>query len=361
MDKLFRERKSLEPRIKQISDVVAKIKPEVAVEVDVQTELDALAEVWTGYCAVHKKILDHCEDDKAYEDAVHRQGDFERCYISLKNHLSKLLKAVKNREHVTTSSSSQHDVIKQLADQQTEFLRMMSINMATHPSLLGNYLEWQSFFNLFDSLVHKNPTLKNSQRLYFLKTNLAGEAASLISHLKIEAANYQPALQKLKARYDKPREIANQHIKRFLAQPTLTSSFEHGLRSLHDVSDEVIRALNAMDREDRNAWLLFILSEKVDPDTKQLWCQKIAEMEEAEITLECFLKFVESRSFALQSAQPAKPKTSVPFKEPSKPQPQSRGSTAFVATNPPFCNVCSKQNHHLYQCGKFLHMSFNNI
>ncbi|XP_055623505.1 uncharacterized protein LOC129766930 [Toxorhynchites rutilus septentrionalis] len=82
-------------------------------------------------------------------------------------------------------------------------------------------------------------------------------------------------------------------------------------------------------------------------------------MEEAEITLECFLKFVESRSFALQSTQPAKPKTSVPFKEPSKPQPQSRGATAFVATNPPFCNVCSKQNHHLYQCGKFLHMSHN--
>ncbi|XP_055634113.1 uncharacterized protein LOC129774405 [Toxorhynchites rutilus septentrionalis] len=227
------------------------------------------------------------------------------------------------------------------------------------PVFSGNYLEWQSFFDLFDSLVHKNPTLKNSQRLYFLKTNLAGEAASLISHLKIEDTNYQPALQKLKARYDKPREIANQHIKRFLAQPTLTSSSAHGLRSLHDVSDEVIRALNAMDREDRNTWLLFILSEKVDPDTKQLWCQKIAEMEEAEITLERFLKFVESRSFALQSAQTAKPKTSVPFKEPSKPQPQSRSATAFVATNPPFCNVCCKQNHHLYQCGKFLHMSHN--
>ncbi|XP_055633263.1 uncharacterized protein LOC129773646 [Toxorhynchites rutilus septentrionalis] len=218
-------------------------------------------------------------------------------------------------------------------------LKLPRMNM---PVFSGNYLEWQSFFDLFDSL-----------------TNLAGEAASLISPLKIEDANYQPALQKLKARYDKPREIANQHIKRFLAQPTLTSSSAHGLRSLHDVSDEVIRALNAMYREDRNTWLLFILSEKVDQDTKQLWCQKIAEMEEAEITLECFLKFVESRSFALQSAQPAKPKTSVSFKEPSKPHPQSRGGTAFVATNPPYCNVCSKQNHHLYQCGKFLHMSHN--
>lgn len=383
MDKLVRERKSLEPRIKRISDVVSRIKPEVAEEVDVQTELDALAEVWAGYCAVHKKILDHCVDDKAYEEAVHCQGEFEGCYIALKSRLLKMLKVIKDREHVATTSSSPHDVMKQLAEQQAEFLRMMAANMASPstsagvtysatavsplsdlklprmnmPVFSGNYLEWQSFFDLFDSLVHKNPTLKNSQKLYFLKMNLAGEAASLISHLKIEDANYESALQKLKSRYDKPREIANQHIKRFLAQPTLTTSSAHGLRSLHDVSDEVIRALETMNREDRNTWLLFILIEKVDADTKQLWCQKIAEMDETSITLECFLKFVESRSFALQSAQSSKPKTSVPMKLPSKFQPQSRGATTFVATNPPFCNVCGKQNHFLYQCGKFIHMS----
>ncbi|XP_065088585.1 uncharacterized protein LOC135710063 [Ochlerotatus camptorhynchus] len=231
-------------------------------------------------------------------------------------------------------------------------LKLPRMNM---PVFSGNFLEWQSFYDLFDSLVHQNPMLKDSQKLYFLKTNLAGEAASLISHLKIEDANYRSALEKLKYRYDKPREIANQHIKRFLAQSTLTSSSSHGLRSLHDVSDEVIQTLQAMDREDRDTWLLLILSEKVDPDTKQLWCQKIAEMEEADITLQCFLKFVESRSFALQSTQPTKPKVSVPFKQPLKPQP--RGATAFVATNPPFCNMCTKQNHHLYQCGKFIHMN----
>lgn len=97
------------------------------------------------------------------------------------------------------------------------------------PIFSGNYLEWQSFYDLFDSLVHQNPSLKDSQKLYFLKTNLAGEAASLISHLKIEDANYQSALQKLKSRYDKPREIANQHIKRFLAQAALSSILITGL------------------------------------------------------------------------------------------------------------------------------------
>ncbi|XP_058817017.1 uncharacterized protein LOC131680313 [Topomyia yanbarensis] len=226
-------------------------------------------------------------------------------------------------------------------------LKLPQMNM---PIFSGNYLEWQSFFDLFDSLVHQNPGLKDSQKLYYLKTNLSGEAASLISHQKITDANYGLALEKLKSRYDKPREIANQHIKRFLTQPPLASSSAHGLRSLHDISDEVIRALKAMDREDRDTWLLFILSEKVDVDTKQLWCQKAAEMEEDDVSLQCFLKFIESRSFALESAQSVKSKASVLFKQP--PKLQYRGATAFVTTNPPLCNVCSKQNHHLYHCGE---------
>nr|XP_029715673.1 uncharacterized protein LOC115259283 [Aedes albopictus] len=254
MDRLIRERKSLEPRLKRISDTVEKIRPEAAEEVDVQIELDALSEVWAAFCAVHKKILD----------------------------------VVKDRDSAASQQVPQSDVIRQLADQQAEFLRIMSSNMAAGssssavvhsnvaasplsdlklprmnmPVFSGNYMEWQSFYYLFDSLVHQNPTLKDSQKLYFLKTNLAGEAASLISHLKIEDANYQPALTKLKSRYDKPREIANQHIKRFLAQPTLTSPSSHGLRSLHDVSDEVIRALHAM-----NTWKTFVANRVAEIST----------------------------------------------------------------------------------------------
>ncbi|XP_058817221.1 uncharacterized protein LOC131680524 [Topomyia yanbarensis] len=381
MDKLVRERKSLEPRLKRISETVEKFRPEEAEEIEVQIELDTLSEVWAAFCAVHKRIVDASENDEEYEDAVQRQSKIESFYILLKNRLLKMLKLVKDRANGAAGQSPPPDIIRQLADQQAEFLRVMTANMAPVPTashvlarnsaiplptdlklpqmnmpiFSGNYLEWQSFFDLFDSLVHQNPGLKDSQKLYYLKTNLSGEAASLISHLKITDANYGLALEKLKSRYDKPREIANQHIKRFLTQPPLASSSAHGLRSLHDISDEVIRALKAMDREDRDTWLLFILSEKVDADTKQLWCQKTAEMEEDDVNLQCFLKFIESRSFALESAQSVKSKASVPFKQPSKLQ--YRGATAFVATNPPLCNVCSKQNHHLYQCGKFLHMS----
>lgn len=122
MDKLIRERKSLEPRIKRISDVVAKMKPEEAEEVDVQTELDALGDVWAAYCAVHKRILGVCEDDDAYDEAICHQGEFKECYIDLKNCLMKKMKTIKDRESVATQISPQHDVVQQLASQQAELL-----------------------------------------------------------------------------------------------------------------------------------------------------------------------------------------------------------------------------------------------
>lgn len=299
MEKLFRERKSLEPRLTRISGVVTKLRPEEAEEIDVQSEIDALSEVWSSYGVVHRRIIDACSDDETYDKAVKHQEIFEGNYISVKNRLLKIMKAVKNRDiSASTQQSTSQDIIQQLAAQQAELLRVMSTNMAAAsastssaianreanqiplsdlklpqmnlPVFNGDYLEWQSFSDLFDSMVHQNTSLKDSQKLYFLKTNLDGEAASLISHLKIEDANYQAAMDKLKSRYNKPREIANKHIQRFLTQHALTSSSAQGLRTLHDVSDEVIRALKAMGREDRDTWLLFILSEKVDPETKQL-------------------------------------------------------------------------------------------
>ncbi|XP_065086854.1 uncharacterized protein LOC135708681 [Ochlerotatus camptorhynchus] len=207
--------------------------------------------------------------------------------------------------------------------------------------------------------LHKNVALQDSQKLYFLKTNLVGEAAALISHLRIEDANYAPALAKLKARYNKPLEITAQHIHRFLNQPSMTSPSAAGLRSLHDLSDEVIRALEAMNQEGRDIWLLYILAEKLDPESKQLWCQKRSELNDDEVTLEKFLKFVDAQSCALKSVQPIRQKKSFITPLPSKPP--TRGPTALVTTGyhspSPMCVFCAKSPHQLYQCGKFLHVS----
>ncbi|XP_058449300.1 uncharacterized protein LOC131429265 [Malaya genurostris] len=391
MDTLVRERKSLESRLARVKRTLTRFhSSEELEEIDIQTELDNLQEVWIGYLSVHKRMVETCKEDDMDAMLDHLACFEEQC-ISLKNGFNKLLKRMdfSSTQHEVPLIQNGTDAIKQLAEQQAEFFRHLSANLSfvpqsnsmstppanvdhnasiftdvklprmNIPTFSGNILDWPSFYDLFDSAVHKNQSLQNSQKLYFLKTNLSGEAGSLISHLRIEDANYAPALAKLKERYDKPLEIAAQHIQRFLGQPTMSSASAVSLRALHDVSDEVVRALRAMNCESRDIWLLYILVEKLDPDTKQLWLQKRADMTDDEINLDKFLKFIDSHSFALKSVQPIRSRTAF-VKSTAKYQPRSH---ALVSTSQqiaqPMCGFCFKKQHHLYQCGKFINSNAN--
>ncbi|XP_053667870.1 uncharacterized protein LOC128718230 [Anopheles marshallii] len=171
------------------------------------------------------------------------------------------------------------------------------------PTFDGDILKWASFHDLFDSAIHRNVSLQESQKLYFLKTNLSDEAAALISHFKIEDGNYEPALEKLKQRYNKPLEAAANQIDRFLNQTPMNRPSADGLRLLHDVSDEMIRALDALQQDSRDIWLIHILVSKLDSETKHLWCQKRAECNENKLTLVRFLKFIDDQSSVLLMAK----------------------------------------------------------
>lgn len=51
---------------------------------------------------------------------------------------------------------------------------------------------------MFECSIHKKKELTNIQKLPYLKGQLEGEAAKLISDLKLEACSYDPAIQLLK-------------------------------------------------------------------------------------------------------------------------------------------------------------------
>ncbi|XP_055522538.1 uncharacterized protein LOC129716725 [Wyeomyia smithii] len=394
MDKLLRERKSLDARLNRVSLNYEQLRKNADLdEIDIQTELDNLLEIWKLYLSVHKRMVD-CSSDEEMNEVLEHQSVFKGQFSTLKSSLLKLRKRFdfSSTRHDAALSQDNGDAIRILAEQQAEFMRLISSNLNTSvnvsqpsavpvqnivphtdiklprmnlPTFSGEILEWPSFFDLFDSAVHKNATLHDSQKLYFLKTNLVGEAAALLSHLRIEDANYRPALEKLKERYNKPLEIAAHHIHRFLSQQPMTSPSAAGLRTLHvsDVSDEVIRALKAMNQEGRDVWLLYILTEKLDPETKQLWCRKRSELRDEGITLENFLKFVDAQSGALKivtAFRPRKPMYSMPNKT------FSRSPTTLVATGQQslssVCVFCTKSPHQLYQCGKtFVRIALSSI
>ncbi|XP_058816933.1 uncharacterized protein LOC131680232 [Topomyia yanbarensis] len=218
------------------------------------------------------------------------------------------------------------------------------------PTFSGDYGEWSSFYDLFVSSVHNNHQLTKAQKLFYLKTYTTGRAAAVLKHLKVEDNAYEGALEALRKRFDRKDQIVNHHVQRFMDIPSTTVGSVGALRRLYETADDVSRALKALQREERDCWLIYILLIILDDETRQLWYTKTTLSEEAP-SLEDFLIFIEQRSYALETSQSSAGKANL---RQCKAAPQR--SSSFVATSNSQvgkCIICKEQPHPPFFCQQF--------
>lgn len=99
--------------------------------------------------------------------------------------------------------------------------------------------------------------------MWYLKSNLGGEAEKLISHLSATADNYTTAWRLLQERYDNHRIIVTTTMQQLLDQPNAGPSAS-SIKQLHDTTKECLHALNniGIDTASWDPMLLHILIKK---------------------------------------------------------------------------------------------------
>ena len=107
------------------------------------------------------------------------------------------------------------------------------------------------------------------------------------------------------------------YIKSFVNQPGLSHASPSSLRKLTDSADEIIRGIKSLGPEStgRDPWLIFLMINKCDNETKQAWAEESGEKDLP--SFEDFLRFLDKRCDALdtmdtssrRSTQPNQPKT----------------------------------------------------
>jgi len=119
------------------------------------------------------------------------------------------------------------------------------------------------------------------------------------------------------------------------------------VRKLVDGADEVIRGLRALQCDERDPWLIFILLSKLDPETRQSWGQR-AEPENSSVTIDQFLTFLTSHCDTFEACQLSR-------------APQARRSAATHHADAhqrrdenKCLQVYCQQTHQLYRCDQFL-------
>ncbi|XP_043259316.1 uncharacterized protein LOC122401314 [Colletes gigas] len=137
----------------------------------------------------------------------------------------------------------------------------------------GNPIQWYSFHDTFQSLVHNDTNIPAVQKFYLLKNSLVGSVATIIDQLTASEENYHVAWDLLKQRCDRPRQIIQTHIKAILELPEIAKESPYSIRALKESALMHVNALKAL-KEPIEAWnsiLTYVIVRKLDKNTRRTW------------------------------------------------------------------------------------------
>ncbi|GAB0086709.1 hypothetical protein DMENIID0001_008640 [Sergentomyia squamirostris] len=233
--------------------------------------------------------------------------------------------------------------------QSTPIIPSLKLEPLKIPKFSGAYSEWRSFHDMFKALVDSQINTPDAQKMNYLKNSLDGEALQVIDHLPLVNANYKIAWDILSEKYDDLYSMAHSHIDTFLSQNGIQKPSAPGIRKLQTTSSSILQALDALNVQNRDPWLINIILKKLDNETQVLWARqnlrKLATWQE-------FSDFLQERYKSLETCGAVNPKESSASHPDNKhPKKAKCGVTNINST----CQMC-KSNHKLFRCRDFLKM-----
>lgn len=274
-----------------------------------------------------KNLVDNFEQLKLVFQRV--DGDLEEEDVNIYFHLQKQLE-IRLTGLPTKGTTSDHQMA-------IASLKLPKIEL---PKFDGCYLKWRQFYDLFKPMILEQP-ISPAQKLYFLRTNLTGEALSLIQGFPATDSNFEAAWKTLMDRYDNKRLLLCAQLEKLLSQQS-ASGTASSLRKLHDNTKEGIQALINLGfaAHDWDPIVVHLILKKVDKESRTLFEQSLDDPRSSP-SLSELLKFIESRFQTLETITHS----------------DEKRKTTAIAIESNGCVMCSLGNHKIYKCKKFLSLS----
>ncbi|XP_055701634.1 uncharacterized protein LOC129800889 [Phlebotomus papatasi] len=227
--------------------------------------------------------------------------------------------------------------------------RLQSISI---PIFSGDICSWTTFKDLFTSLVHNEPKLTKVQKMHYLVSSLSGEAIKNVENIIISEDNYDPTWQSLLKRYGDSYSIVNANIQRLLSIPSILTESHESLSHMHATMNSVLRSLKSFSLTGGEHWVIFILKDKLDPESRRLWARqckgKIPSFDDFTEFLIDRIRELETCTQSTSNSKPNNPKSNPP---------QTKTSLLIASGGSGTCVCCQLNTHKLYQCDKFKQLS----
>ncbi|XP_077282820.1 uncharacterized protein LOC143908865 [Temnothorax americanus] len=225
-------------RIKTYIDSIdaANITPSVVAQLEERRS--RLDNNWSEYNSVQLQL--EMTDDAEHND----RAAFEEAFYNLSAKMRELLNSHRTTSRHAATPSPSSSMVSESSESATR-VRLPEINL---PTFSGKYDEWFPFFDVFNSIIHADPSLNNVQKLQYLRTSVTGEASDVIGSLETSGLNYSIAWDLLKERYDNKRIIVHKHVEAIMELPSMSKENARELRQIADGASKHIHALQALRR-----------------------------------------------------------------------------------------------------------------
>ena len=114
------------------------------------------------------------------------------------------------------------------------------------PTFRGDVMRWTSFWDSYNSTIHNNSRLSKTDKFNYLQGLLDGAAARSIKGLTLTEVNYDSAIELLKQRFGKPKQIVAAHMDELIKIPICVNERPQSLRSAKQITVH-IRGLAALE------------------------------------------------------------------------------------------------------------------
>jgi len=347
MNRFLMIQNAVEDASEEISDTISRHL--------LSTRLEVLEDNWAKFQKEHERIC-HVHAEGLEEESYIKHRTYERCqefYVQAKALL------LERRDAIDASNSSSRSSVTLPSDSRSNNCRR-SLPKISLPVFSGDYHTWRSFSDLFTSMVGENKDITNVEKMHYLKTCLIGDAARLVTNLKVTDTTFSVAWQTLTSRYENKRVLISAQLDRLFSLKPIKSRSAQELNSMMTTVTESLGALEALNCSTKT-WdplLVHQLARLLDQDTREAWEVKLGPTT-LYPTLKDFEEFVIGHTRALEclastSGKSVKEKGRSSF-FPNKSDTKSR---SLVATTPNAktggeCRLC-KSNHYFYNCPTFL-------
>lgn len=114
------------------------------------------------------------------------------------------------------------------------------------PKFKGDLTKFRSFWDSYESAVHKNSQLSTIDKFNYLNSLLEGQALRSIQGLSLTEDNYQAAVDLLNQRFGNQQQIISAHMDELLKIPVCSNDKSSQLRFVYDKISVSVRGLEAL-------------------------------------------------------------------------------------------------------------------